>query len=202
MVTPAAIQVGHLPNLVQGQRAPLWWAMVMLLVIEAMVFGTLIATYFYLRMHQPEWPPGGVAPPDLLLPTLNTLLLMASSLPVYLADHAITEGNSRRLTWGMALGAAMALTFLVLKALEYSAVPYAWDDHSYGSIVWLMVGFHSAHVLSVVLKTVVVAVLGARGYFDAERNLGVQINGLYWHFVVAVWLPLYGVIYWAPRLLE
>jgi cytochrome c oxidase subunit 3 len=201
-MTPAAIQVGHLPNLVQGSRAPLWWAMVMLLVIESMVFGTLIATYFYLRMHQPEWPPGGVDPPSLLLPTLNTLLLVASSVPVYLADHGITEGNSRRLTWGMTAAAAMALVFLGLKVYEYSRVPYAWDDHSYGSIIWLIVGFHSAHVFSVVLKTVVVAVLSMRGYFNAERNLGVQINGLYWHFVVAVWLPLYAVIYWSPRLLE
>lgn len=202
MTTQAAtIDVSHLPNLVQGSRGTLWWAMVLLLAIEGTVFGTLIASYFYLRMGQPAWPPPGVEPPKLLLPTVNTLILVASSVPVYLADSGIAKGNQRRLVLGMAVAAVMGIAFLILKVVEYSDVPYAWDSHAYGSIVWLMIGFHSTHVFSVVLKTIVVAVLGARGYFNAERNLGVQINGLYWHFVVAVWLPLYAVLYWSPRLL-
>jgi heme/copper-type cytochrome/quinol oxidase subunit 3 len=61
--------------------------------------------------------------------------------------------------------------------------------------------FHAAHVLSVVLKTVIVAYLSIRGYFNQQRRLGVTVNGLYWHFVVAVWIPLYIVIYWSPRFL-
>ncbi len=198
---PAAIDISHLPNLVSGSRGTIWWAMVLLLVVEATVFGTLIASYFYLRMTEPDWPPAGVDPPKLLLPTINTLILVASSVPVYLADTGIARGNQRRLVAGMVAAALMAAVFLVLKVIEYSSVTYAWDSHAYGSIVWLIIGFHSSHVGSVVLKTVVVAILGARGYFTAERHLGVEINGMYWHFVVAVWIPLYLVLYWSPRLL-
>ncbi len=202
MKTTAVIDVSHLPNLVAGSRAPLWWGMVLLLVIETAVIGTLITSYFYLRINQPEWPPPGVDPPELLLPTLNTVILLASSIPMYLADHGITRGRTRQLFWGMVGSIVLGGTFLVLKVVEYSDVPYRWDDHAYGSIVWLMIGFHSAHVLSVILKSVVVAVLAWRGYFNAERLLGVQVNGLYWHFVVAIWIPLYVVIYWAPRALH
>lgn len=203
MTTQAAtIDVSHLPNLVHGSRGTLWWAMVLLLAIEGTVFGTLIAGYFYLRMGEPAWPPPGVDAPKLLLPTVNTAILIASSIPVYLADSGIRSGNQRILVRGMAVAAAMGLTFLALKVVEYSDVPYAWDSHAYGSIVWLIIGFHSTHVFSVVLKTMFVAVLAARGYFNAERNLGVEINGLYWHFVVAVWVPLYVVVYWSPRLLR
>lgn len=197
----AVIDVGHLPNHVSRGRAPLYWGMVLLLAIEGTVFATLIASYFYLRMGEPSWPPPGIDPPKLLLPTLNTVLLLASSVPVYLADKGIPEGKVRRLFWGMLAGAGMGLLFLVLKAVEYADVPYRWDDHAYGSIVWLTVGFHSSHVLSVIAKSIVVAVLAWRGYFNAERHLGVQINGIYWHFVVAVWLPLYAVLYWGPRVL-
>jgi cytochrome c oxidase subunit III len=201
IVTGAAtIDVGHLPNLVSGSRAPLWWAMVLLLVIESAVFGTLISTYYYLKLLAPSWPPAGVEPPALLLPTINTLVLLSSSIPIFIADRGITRGSRTRLLWGAGVAGAMAVTFLVLKVVEYAAVPYRWDDHAYGSIIWLIIGFHSAHVGSVVLKTLVVFTLGYRGFFNEKRHLGVQINGLYWHFVVAVWVPLYFVIYWTPRL--
>lgn len=196
----ATIDVRHLPNLVSGSRASLWWAMILLLVIESAVFGTLISTYFYLKMLSPAWPPPGVDPPKLLLPTINTLVLLASSIPIYIGDRSITEGRQKRFMWGMGIGAALALVFLTLKVVEYADVPYRWDDHAYGSIVWLIIGFHSAHVASVVLKTGVVLTLGYRGFFNERRHLGVQINGLYWHFVVGVWVPLYLMLYWTPRL--
>jgi len=198
----AVIHVRHLPNLVSGSRAPIWWGIVMLLAIESAVFGTLIASYFYLRIGEPTWPPPGIDPPKLLLPTLNTLILVASSLPMYLADRAVTRGDRRTLLVGLSVAIAFAVAFLVLKVVEYSGVSYRWDDHAYGSIVWLIIGFHSTHVISLVLKTIVMLVLAVRGYFNEKRTLGVQVNGLYWHFVVAVWLPLYVVLYWAPRWME
>jgi cytochrome c oxidase subunit III len=196
------IPVGHLTNLVSGSRAPLWWGMVMLLVIESMVFGTLITSYFYLRMGAPEWPPPGISPPDLPLPTFNSLVLLASSGFMYYGDMAIKKGNNRGLLFGVAGAVALAIVFLVLKAVEYAAVPYRWDEHAYGSIIWSIIGFHSAHVASVALKGAVVFILAYRGYFNAERHLGVEVNGLYWHFVVLVWVPLFAVLYIAPRLME
>lgn len=198
----AVIDVSRLPNLVSGSRAPVWWGIVMLLAIESAVFGTLIASYFYLRIGEPQWPPPGVDPPKLLLPTINTFILLASSVPMYLADTGVTRGRLTRLRWGLAGALVLAITFLALKVVEYSDVPYAWDDHAYGSIVWLVIGFHSAHVISLVLKTIVMLILAWRGYFNEKRTLGVQVNGLYWHFVVAVWVPLYVVLYWSPRWLE
>ena len=56
-------------------------------------------------------------------------------------------------------------------------------------------------MLSLVLKTVFVLYLELRGYFNRQRRLGVTVNGMYWHFVVAVWVPLYLVLYWSPRIL-
>lgn len=121
---------------------------------------------------------------------------------MYVADHGISLGRVRQLFWGIVASIVLGVSFLVLKVVEYAAVPYQWDDHAYGSIVWHIIGFHSAHVASVVLKSVVVAVLAARGFFDAERLIGVQVNGLYWHFVVGVWVPLCLVLYWAPRVMQ
>jgi cytochrome c oxidase subunit III len=165
------------------------------------VFSSLIVTYYYFRSGSVEWPQGGISPPDLLLPTINAFILFASSIPVYLADSGIKKGKQMRLRLGMTTGILLAIIFLVLKYIEYSGLPYAWDENAYTSIVWTITGFHSAHVIALVMKTTVIAILAWQGYFNEERNAGVSANGLYWHFVVIIWIPLFFTLYIAPRLI-
>jgi cytochrome c oxidase subunit III len=184
----------------EGPNAPLWWGMTGLILIESVVFGSFITAYLYLRAQTGIWPPAGTDPPELFLPTLNTIVLIASSFVLHWADTGIKKGDKRRLFIGLLGAASLAALFLILKVVEYRDVPYRWDTHAYGSIVWTIVGFHSAHVFSLMLKTAVVLTLAGRRYFNTERRLGVTINGLYWHFVVGVWIPLYIVLYWVPRI--
>ncbi len=196
-----AYDVSHFPVLVSGSRAPLWWAMLLLVVIETMVFATFISSYYYLRFHAPYWPPVGAKLPELTLPTINTLVLLASSAAVVYADSGISRyGNVTRLKVGMSIAILLSLVFLTLKIVEYYDVEYFWDNHAYGSIIWTIVIFHAAHVASVTLKGMVVLTLAFRGHFTRYRHLGVQVNGLYWHFVVLIWIPLYITIYITPRL--
>jgi heme/copper-type cytochrome/quinol oxidase subunit 3 len=201
MASLTETNVHDFPRLVAGTRAPLFWAMIFLVAIETMVFATLISTYFYLRMGEPQRPPAGMDPPKLLLPTVNTLVLPASSVAVYWADSGVKEGNQRALRVWMLAAVGLSVLFLLLKVVEYGNVEYGPADHAYGSIVWTIVGFHSAHVLSVTLKAIVVDLLAWWGFFNQQRRIGVQVNGIYWHFVVAVWIPLYAVLYFAPRVL-
>lgn len=183
-----------------GAQAPLFWGFLGMIVIETMVIGSFVSAYFYLRAQAPEWPPAGTTPPELLLPTLNTAILLASSLVLHWGEKGAARGARRQLAWGLLGSCLLAAVFLTLKAVEYSDKKYQWDTHAYGSIVWTIVGFHSAHVIALLAKTAVVTVLAFRGYFDPERRLGVTVNGLYWHFVVLIWLPLYVVLYLVPRL--
>jgi cytochrome c oxidase subunit III len=196
----ATLDVSRLPVYASGPRALLWWGMFLLVTIESVVFATFIASYLFLRFVSPEWPPAGITPPELLLPTVNTLVLVASSIAVYWGDNGIKKGDVTRLLIGVGAAILFSALFLVLKVVEYADADYWWDTNAYGSIIWTIVIFHSAHVASVLLKGCVVFVLGARGHFDSERHLGAQINGLYWHFVVGIWIPLYFVLYWVPRL--
>jgi cytochrome c oxidase subunit III len=184
-----------------GRAAPLWWGFWGMILVETIVFSSLIASYFYLRLVASSWPPAGIEPPKLLLPTINTVLLVASSFFVHMADKGIKKGDLFRLRLGLGVGILLAAAFLVIKVIEYSKVTYTWDQHAYGSIVWTITGFHALHVTALVLKTLVIEVLALRGYFDEERNIGVEVNGMYWHFVVAVWIPLYLVLYWGPRVM-
>lgn len=195
----AVMDVSRLSPYSDGPDAPLWWGFMGMIAIESAVFGSLIASYFYLRAGAGVWPQGGGGPPELLLPTINTFVLLASSVPMHLADRSVTRGRTDRVAPMLLLAMLFAATFLVLKYVEYRDIPHPWEESAYGSIVWTIVGFHSAHVMALLLKTVVVTTLAARGYFDTQRRLGLTANGLYWHFVVIVWVPLYVVLYWVPR---
>lgn len=180
---------------------PLWWGILGVVTIEATVVASLIASYFYLRMGTQAWPPPGVDPPGLALPTINLVLLVASSGTMYWAGWGINRENKLVLTLGTSASVALAGVVLVLRWIELSRLGFLWNDHPYGSIVWTMMGFHFTHVLSAIIGTAVVALLAGFGYFTRERQLGVVVDTLYWYFVAGIWIPLYLVLCWAPRLL-
>lgn len=195
------VRHAELPRMVQGHGETVWWGMVFLVTIETMVFASLILSYFYLKAGAPAWPPDGIAAPDLLLPTVNTFILLASVVPVAWADRGVRTGNSVAVRAGKLTGQALLVVFLVLKVVEYSGYDYDWETNAYGSIVWTTTGFHTVHVVVALIKSSVVLALSWKGYFNAQRYLGVQANALYWYFVAGIWIPVYLTLYLSPRVL-
>lgn len=198
--TRAVLDLSRLSPYTNWTRATLWWGFLGLVVIETAVFASFIASYLYLKAGHAMWPPPPHSPPELLLPTVNTAILIASSFVVHWGDKGIRAGEPWKLKVAMLAAIVMGVAFLTLKYVEYHDSDYWWDSHAYGSIIWVMIGFHSAHVAAVVLKAVVVDVLAFRGYFNKHRRLGAEVNGVYWHFVVVIWIPLFITIYLVPRL--
>lgn len=200
-MTTGATPMPGLPTRVSGARSPGWWAIVIVIMIESTVFAALIASYFYLFSFAstPVWPPDGIKPPDLLLPSINAVILWTSIIPMYLGNRAIAGGDNRALAIWQLIGAAMLVVFLVLKYIEYSGLDYRWDTNAYGSIVWTITGFHSAHVIVVLLKTFPMAVLSIRGFWTPRRRSAIQGSTLYWFFVAIVWVPLFATLYLFPN---
>jgi cytochrome c oxidase subunit III len=189
-----------LPVYVLGPRSVVWWGIIGLLAIELVVFSGFIAMYFWLRLVNPAWPPEGIDRPDLLLPTINTVILLVSGAAMIYAKRAIVRGNQLGLKLGQAFAILLGIVFLAIKYVEYSGYGYDWSTHAYGSITWTITGFHSAHVVSVVMKGFVVLAMGLRGMFRPDRHLAFEVSTIYWVFVVAIWLPLYFTMYISPRL--
>lgn len=196
----ATLDFRTLPESPPDHRATLWWGIAGLVLVELVVFATLVTTYFYLKLYHTEWPPAGTKEPELLLPTINLFVLLASSIPMHLADKGVSRDNQTMLRAGLLASIALAATFMVIKVIEYSGVHYRWDTHAYASIVWTITGFHSAHVIALILKTSVITTMAFRGRFHSGDRLPVTVNGVYWHFVTLVWAPLYFVLYISPRL--
>lgn len=192
---------GHdpLPHLVTGSKGSGWWGIVMLLMIESAVFAGLIASYFYLFANADVWPSGNASPPEIALPIVYSIILLASGLLGFLGGKAMQAGDIRRMQVLRLSGCVALMVFLALKAYEYINLDYLWDDSAYSSIMWLIAGFHTVHVFSVLIKELVIQVLAAKGFFTLQRRGAIEGATLYWSYVVLMWIPLFATLYIFPN---
>lgn len=195
-----AVDASALPRTMNGSRHPLWGGVLMLIFIEASVLLTILASYGYLRLQSDAWPPPGLGYADPLLPTINLVLLVCSAFTMWWAGTGTRTGNRVVMGTGTTISVLLATTVLVLRSIEIGKLGYDWNDHAYGSITWLIFGFHFVHVTAAIVGTAVVSAFAWRGYYTSERNLGVVADSLYWYFVAAAWVPLYYVTVWDSRI--
>jgi len=183
----------------EGKRSGGWWGVLALIVTEGSLFGYLLFTYFYLAAQSEQhWPPDGL--PVLLMPSLNTLILLASSVFVWACERCIQRRLMRWSLASMALALMLGIGFVVIQLNEWSKLTYDMTSNLYGSLYFTITGFHMLHVIVGLVILMVLLLWLALGYFDDRRYAAVTIGGLYWHFVDAVWLFVFTTLYLTPYL--
>jgi cytochrome c oxidase subunit 1/cytochrome c oxidase subunit I+III len=192
------IDVSELPSFDFSQRSLMWWGTAGLMAIESTVFALAIVMYFYLRSHSDTWPMS-TPPPGLLWGTLNTAILVISAWPNQLAKRAAAKLDRRGVQIWLTTCLALGVLFLIVRAFEFTALNVRWDSDAYGSIVWLLLALHTTHLVTDAWDTTVLDVLFFTGPLEGKRYVDVNENAIYWDFVVLSWLPIYAVIYLAPR---
>ena len=164
-----------------------WWGAALLVATEAALFGSVIATYYYLRFNTPAWPPAGVKAPDVALPLALTGALIATSAPLLLASRAAHRGRAghvgRLLLLAMAVQAAYIAVQIVLFKRDLGE--FSPRDSAYGSIYFTMLALHHVHVLLGIMLELGIAARLAGG-LTSYRIIGVRVVALYWHFVNAM----------------
>ena len=201
MSQPRTLDVSALPPGAFGSRALTFWGTLGIVLIEGTAFGLAIGAYFYLATRNASWPPDGVSPPDLLWGTLNTVLLLLSIVPNELARRAAEHVDLGRVRLWMTVCLVFAVAFTVIRVFEFRHVNVWWNRGAYASIVWMLLGLHSTHIVTELLESAVLAALIFTGPVEERRFVDVEEGAVYWYFVVLAWLPIYGVVYWAPRLM-
>lgn len=196
--TTRVMDVSGLPTFAFGQRSVLWWATLGLITIEGTVFALLVASYVYLRWRVPEWPPG-VAPPSLWWGTVTTIIILLSAVPNELTKRAAETLDRQRTRFWIVISVVMAILFCISRAFEFTALNCWWDTNAYGSIVWTLIGSHTFHVVTDIYDTGVLSAIFFTDRIDANRFVDASENSFYYYFVIATWLPIYVVIYLAPR---
>jgi cytochrome c oxidase subunit I+III len=195
---PQGLDVSGLPTFAFGHRSILWWATMCMIAVEGTVFALSIASYLYLKGRVPHWPPGADVP-GLRWGTLNVAILLASVWPNLLARRAAEQFDLPRVRLWMSVCMVFALAFNVVRFLEFGALHVRWDANAYGSITWTLLGLHTTHVLTDFLDSGVLTAVVWCGPMDEHRFVDVSENAMYWNFVVLSWLPIYALIYLAPR---
>jgi heme/copper-type cytochrome/quinol oxidase subunit 3 len=196
-----ATDVAHLPTHKFGTSSLTWWGIVGFMVIEGVAFGVVFAAYFYLMGQGHGWPPHGTKAPTLVAGTAFTILILLSEIPntrIKKAARLEDVATVRRL---LPLMIVVGLVLFVIRGFEFDSLNVKWTDNAYGSVIWALLLLHTTHILTDWYDTVILAALVRTPFGNEDRRFeDVDENSMYWRYVWLLWIPIYLMIYWVPRL--
>ncbi len=174
---------------------PQMLGMLLFIISEIMVFGAFFTAYFFVRVvNGVDWPAEGQELPKLIA-GVNTAILVSSSFTLHWAETCIKADNRRGLQAGMLTTFLLGATFLFIQINEYVHLGFTPQDHAQGTIFYGLTGLHGAHVFIGLTLLAMVVVRAFRGHFSSKEHRGVEVPGIYWHFVDVMWIVVYTVIY-------
>jgi len=206
-VTGQVTEAGHgVDRARKGTDAALL-GMLLFIASELMFFAALFGVYFNVRATTTPWPPEGTEFISwqgsglfgLGISVLITIILVSSSFTMQWATNRIRKGDRTGMNRGLAMTLVLGLAFLGLMMYEYYVLVtehyFGINTGVYGSLFYVMTGFHGAHVLGGIVGIGVVLARGLRGQFSADHHVAVEAVHYYWHFVDVVWIFLFLTIY-------
>ena len=170
--------------------------MFLFIASEVMLFGSFFTAYFFVRVvRENSTPWHDIHDLPVFVAGINTAILLTSSATMHWALQSIKRGNRVGMQAGLVLTFFMGVTFLATQVTEYARIGFAPGDDAFATIFFSLTGLHGAHVF-VGLNLLLFATIRAfRGHFSPEQHLGVEIPGIYWHFVDVMWIVVYTTVY-------
>lgn len=163
---------------------------------EVMFFGGLIAAFLHYKVNNPS--PAEIALLDVVLVGINTFILLTSSFTVVLGLSSIQRDDRAGLLRYLGLTILLGSVFLAGQVYEFVALyqeGVTLSSSVFGSSFFTLTGFHGLHVLIGVGWALGALLKSSRGGYSSEDNVGIELFGLYWHFVDIVWIVLFTIIY-------
>ena len=193
--------VADLPSHKFGPSSLTWWGIIGYMVIEGGFFMLTFAAYFFLMGHEQGWPPEGRQAPDLLAGTLFTLVILASEIPNTMIKKAAKAGEVPAVRRLMLVMIGVGLVLLIIRGFEFNSLNCRWTDDAYSSVIWALLLLHTVHLLTDWGDTIVLgALMHTSVGYEGRRLVDTDENSLYWRYVWLLWIPIYLMIYWVPRL--
>jgi cytochrome c oxidase subunit 3 len=169
--------------------------MLLFIISEIMVFGAFFTAYFFIRVVDANpWPAAGTELPKIIA-GFNTAVLLSSSVTIHWALESVKRGNRFGLKAGMLTTFFLGCTFLFVQINEYVHIGFAPSNSAQASVFYGLTGLHGAHVFIGLCLLLMVTVRAFRGHFSPEQHRGVEVPGIYWHFVDVMWVIVYTTVY-------
>jgi cytochrome c oxidase subunit 3 len=169
--------------------------MLLFIISEIMVFGAFFTAYFFIRVvSNNPWMPSGEELPKAVA-GVNTAILLSSSLTIHWALHSIKNGNHRGLKAGVLTTFPLGATFLFVQINEYINLGFAPHDSAQASVFYGLTGLHGAHVFVGLTLLLMVTIRAFKGHYSPEEHRGVEVPGIYWHFVDVMWIIVFLSVY-------
>lgn len=188
-----------LPETAFGLRNLPTWATIGFMVIEGTTLAIAMAAYFYLKRNFAEWPPPPTPLPDLLIPSINTALLLATIVPMLWARSAARALSMPAMRTALVIGTLMSLACTVLRGFDLAALNTRWDSSAYGSVVWMLVGLHTSLLAVDLLESIVITAVTFSAGFEQKHFTDVEDAALYQCFLSLSWVPIYLLVFILPR---
>ncbi|NJN29404.1 MAG: heme-copper oxidase subunit III [Synechococcales cyanobacterium RM1_1_8] len=171
------------------------FGMILFLIAEGMIFLGLFAAYLTFRSVN-AIPADQIPERELLLPGINTVLLVASSFLIHPAEDAIKANDVKAVRKWFGLAAVLGAIFILGQGYEYSQLTFGLRDSLFASTFYILTGFHGLHVM-LGLGAIVAVLWRSRepGHYSSESHFGIAAAELYWHFVDVVWIVLFVLLY-------
>jgi cytochrome c oxidase subunit 3 len=169
--------------------------MLLFIISEVMLFGAFFTAYFFIRVvANVDWPAQGEELPKLIA-GVNTAILISSSFTMHWALEGARNENRNALRVGMLTTFLLGLTFLCIQVNEYVHIGFAPGDNAQGTIFYGLTGLHGAHVFVGLTLLAFATIRAYRGHFTAKEHRGIEVPGIYWHFVDVMWIFVYSTVY-------
>src|SRR5918992_870980 len=170
--------------------------MLLFIISEIMIFGAFFTAYFFVRVvGGAEWFPVGEHDLPRAIAGVNSAILLSSSLTMHWALESVKAGNRWGLKAGILTTFFLGLTFLFIQVNEYVHIGFAPSDHAQGSVFYGLTGLHGAHVFVGLTLLAMVTMRAFRGHYTAKEHRGVEVPGIYWHFVDIMWIFVFSTLY-------
>ena len=177
---------------------PTTLGMFLFIASEAMLFGAFFTAYFFVRVVNPDapavWPPPPYEFP-VFVASVNTAILVTSSFTIHWATQSIKRGDRNGLKAGLVVTILLGSAFLLTQAIEYAHVGFNPSDGAFASVFFGLTGLHGAHVFIGLTLLTIAAVRAFKGHFSPDHYHGVEIPGIYWHFVDVMWIVVWAAVY-------
>src|SRR5215204_5053109 len=163
--------ISNLPTFRSGPRTPTWWGTLAFMALEGTGFALAISSYLYLEYLAPGWPLSAPVP-NHWPGTIVTILLLVSLVPNHILDRYAKNCQMLPVRIGLVVMSALGIAPLVVRWFEFPALNIYWDANAYGSMLWVLLGLHTTHLLTDVGDTIVLTVLMFTRHGYSGRRFG------------------------------